>query len=159
MNSFGPQPAAMLEVGIRDVRFGSRVTVVQPANLYECELGDDVFVGPFVEIQRGVVVGPRTRIQSHTFVCEGVTIGEDVFVSHGVCFVNDTFATGRRAGGDRSLWRETAIGGRVLIGSGVTLLPVRICADAVIGAGSVVTNDITSPGVYAGNPARLLRTL
>jgi len=39
---------------IRDVQFGAGVTVVEPVNLYECEIGNDVFVGPFVEIQKGV---------------------------------------------------------------------------------------------------------
>jgi acetyltransferase-like isoleucine patch superfamily enzyme len=146
-------------VGVRDVVFGRRVTIVQPSNLYECTLGDDVFVGPFVEIQAGVVVGARTRVQSHAFICEGVFIGEDVFVSHGVCFVNDTFSTGGPANRDRSLWRETHVGNHVSIGSGVTLLPVSICDNAVIGAGSVVTRDIDEPGIYAGNPARLMRKL
>lgn len=133
------------------------MTVVEPANLYECELGDDVFVGPFCEIQRGVTVGARTRIQSHTFVCEGVTIGPDCFVAHGVMFINDLFSDGGPARGDRSKWRQTQIGARVSIGSNATVLPVQICDDVVIGAAAVVTRDITVPGVYAGNPARRLR--
>jgi len=133
------------------------VKIIEPANVYGCELGDGVFVGPFVEIQRGVKIGARTRVQSHSFVCELVEIGEDCFVGHGVTFVNDVFAKGGPARGDRSLWRETRIGDRVSLGSGATLLPVRICSDVVVGAGSVVTRDIDEPGVYAGNPARRLR--
>ncbi|MDP5075475.1 MAG: hypothetical protein NWP82_03230, partial [Flavobacteriales bacterium] len=65
---------------IRDVQFGTGVTVVEPLNLYECVIGNDVFVGPFVEIQKGVKIGDRTRIQSHTFICELVTIGSDCFI-------------------------------------------------------------------------------
>jgi len=42
----------------------------------------------------------------------------------------------------------------VCIGSGAVILPVNICANVIIGAGSVVTRDIVEPGVYAGNPAR-----
>ena len=87
------------EVSIVDVTFGQEVTVVQPCNLYGCTLGDGVFVGPFVEIQRGVKVGARTRIQSHSFVCELVSIGADCFIGHGVMFVNDTFSTGGPARG------------------------------------------------------------
>lgn len=148
----------LVRVGIHDVAFGLRVKVVEPSNLYGCDLGDDVFVGPFVEIQRAVVVGARSRIQSHAFICEGVTIGTDCTISHGVSFVNDTFQTGGPAHGDRTLWKETTIGNRVSIGTSATLLPVFICDNVVIGAGSTVTRDITIPGIYAGNPARLLRT-
>lgn len=145
--------------GIVDVAFGERVTVVQPANLYGCKLGDDVFVGPFVEIQKSVTIGNRCRIQSHAFVCELVTIGDDCFISHGAKFVNDVFSKGGPARGDKSLWRSTTIGDRVSIGTNATVLPVRICDDVVVGAGAVVTKDLTEPGIYAGNPARLLRRL
>jgi acetyltransferase-like isoleucine patch superfamily enzyme len=142
-----------------DVDFGERVTVVEPVNLYGCRIGDDCFIGPFVEIQRGVSIGKRTRIQSHAFVCELVCIGDDCVISHGAMFINDPFASGGPARGDRTLWRETAVGDRVCIGTNATVLPVAICSDVVIGAGAVVTRDITRPGIYAGNPARLLRPL
>lgn len=144
------------EVAVVDVIFGSNVTVVQPSNIYGCSLGDDVFVGPFTEIQKGVKIGARTKIQSHAFVCELVEIGEDCFVGHGVMFTNDVFAKGGPARGDKSLWRATRVGDRVSIGSNATLLPVQICDNVVVGAGAVVTRDITVPGTYAGNPARLL---
>jgi acetyltransferase-like isoleucine patch superfamily enzyme len=145
--------------GIRDVAFGADVTVVEPCNLYGCKIGDGCFIGPFVEIQKDVVIGQRTKIQSHAFICELVTIGNDCFVSHGAMFVNDLFATGGPARGDKSLWKSTKIGNRVSIGTNVTVLPVEICDHVVIGAGAVVTKDITGPGIYAGNPARLLRKL
>jgi acetyltransferase-like isoleucine patch superfamily enzyme len=147
----------MRSIGVRDVRVGERVEIVEPANLYGCSLGDDCFVGPFTEIQRGASVGARTRIQSHAFVCELVTIGSDCFVGHGVMFTNDVFAEGGPARGRRDLWRPTQVGDRVSIGSNATLLPVAVCDDVVIGAGAVVTRDITKPGIYAGNPARFLR--
>ena len=102
------------------------------------------------------LIGARTRVQSHAFICELVTIGEDCFVGHGVMFVNDTFSTGGPARGNRELWRETVIGDRVSIGSNATIMPVRIADDVVIGAGAVVTRDITTSGTYAGNPARRL---
>lgn len=143
-------------VGVRDVEFGARVRIVEPCNLYGCKIGDDCFVGPFAEIQRGVRIGARTRVQSHTFICELVTIGEDCFVGHGVMFINDTFGTGGPAGGRMELWRETWIGNRVSIGSNATIMPVRITDNVVVGAGSVVTKDITTAGSYAGNPARRL---
>lgn len=145
-------------IGIVDVRFGNNVTVVEPANVYGCEIGDDCFIGPFVEIQKDVKIGARTRVQSHSFVCELVTIGEDCVVAHNVVFINDLYSTGGPARGDRNLWKSTRIGNRVSIGSNATVLPVTICDDVVIGAGSVVTRDITEPGIYAGNPARKKRT-
>lgn len=147
------------KTGLIDVRVGRGVTVVEPANLYGCVLGDGAFVGPFVEIQRGVSVGRHTRIQSHSFVCELVTIGDDCFIGHGAMFINDTFASGGPARGNRKQWKATRIGDRVSIGSNATILPVRICDDVVIGAGAVVTKDIVKSGVYAGNPARRLRAL
>ncbi len=146
----------LYQASLRDVEFGTRVKIVEPCNLYECSIGDDCFVGPFTEIQKGVVVGARTRVQSHAFVCELVTIGEDCFVGHGVMFINDTFSGGSPARGRKELWRKTSIGDRVSIGSNATILPVRIVDDVVIGAGAVVTRDITEAGTYAGNPARRL---
>lgn len=145
--------------GIVNVQFGDNVTVIQPVNVYGCTIGDDVFIGPFVEIQKDVSIGHRTRVQSHTFICELVTIGIDCFIGHGVMFINDLFAKGGPAGGDKSLWKSTSIGNHVSIGSNATILPVRICDGAVIGAGAVVTKDITEPGVYAGNPAKKIRKI
>ena len=149
--------ANLKSVGIINVKAGTNVTVVQPSNVYGCTLGNDVFIGPFVEVQKDVTIGNRTRIQSHSFVCELVTIGQDCFIGHGVMFVNDRFASGGPARGDKSKWESTTIGDRVSIGSNATIMPVSICDDVVIGAGAVVTRSITAPGAYAGNPARLLR--
>lgn len=149
----------LLQARVRDVKCGINVRIVDPANVYECEIGDDCFVGPFVEIQRGVRIGARTKVQSHAFICELVEIGSDCFIGHGVMFVNDLFAIGEPARGRRELWRPTSIGNSVSIGSNATVLPVRICDHVVIGAGAVVTRDIARPGIYAGNPARLMRLL
>ena len=148
----------LLSVGIVDVIFGDNVRIMQPVNLYGCIIGDDSFIGPFVEIQRDVVIGKRCRIQSHAFICELVTIGDDCFVSHGAMFINDPFTIGGPAG-KRELWRTTRLGNHVSVGTNATLMPVNICDNVVIGAGAVVTMDISKPGIYAGNPARLLRPL
>lgn len=143
--------------GIANVVFGTGVQIVQPCNIYGCTIGNDCFIGPFVEIQKDVILGDRCRIQSHSFICELVTIGSDCFIGHGVMFVNDLFATGGPASGRKHLWRHTNIGNQVSIGSNTTVLPVSICSSVVIGAGSVVTKNITRPGIYAGNPAKFLR--
>ena len=146
-------------ISIRDVIFGKNVTVVDPVNLYECEIGDNCFIGPFVEIQKSVRIGKNCRIQSHCSICELVEIGNDCFISHGVMFINDSFSNGGPAKGRRELWKETKIGNHVSIGTNATILPVRICDHVVIGAGSVVTKNIEEPGIYAGNPARKLRNM
>jgi acetyltransferase-like isoleucine patch superfamily enzyme len=152
-------PVRSLSIGLVNVAFGKNVTIVQPCNIYGCSISDDVFVGPFVEIQKDVSIGARTRIQSHTFICEFVTIGQDCFIGHGVMFINDRFANGGPARGDKNLWRSTSIGNNVSIGSNATIMPVSICDRVVIGAGAVVTRNLLMPGIYAGNPAKLLRLL
>jgi len=144
---------------VQDVSFGILVKVVLPVNLYGCDIKDEVFIGPFVEIQKNVIIGSRTKIQSHSFICELVTIGSDCFVGHGVMFINDLFTNGGPARGDKSLWKRTIVGNNVSIGSNATILPVNICDDVVIGAGSVVTKDIIHSGVYLGNPAKLYKEL
>lgn len=145
------------QAGIVDVTFGENVTVIEPVNLYGCIIGNDTFIGPFVEIQRGAVIGKRCKIQSHAFVCDLVTIGDDCVISHGVMFINDLFKTGGPANQNRELWASTKIGNYVSIGTNSTILAVTICDQVVIGAGSVVTKNITKPGIYAGNPAKFLR--
>ena len=143
----------ILESDIVGVNFGNNVKIVKPNNLYNCTIGDDCFIGPFVEIQSDVIIGKKTKVQSHSFICSLVTIGDECFIGHGVMFVNDKFSCGHPAEGDETLWQKTNIGNKVSIGSNATILPVNICDNVVIGAGAVVTKDITESGVYAGNPA------
>ena len=142
---------------IIDVQFGEQVKIVEPVNMYGCTIGDNCFIGPFVEIQKEVFIGHATKIQSHSFICELVTIGDECFIGHGVMFINDLFSEGGPAQGDTSKWKATKIGNKVAIGSNATILPVEICDNVVIGAGSVVTKNITQAGVYAGNPAKKIK--
>lgn len=144
---------------IKNVLFGNNVKIIEPVNLYDCIIGNDSFIGPFVEIQKKVKIGNNTKVQSHSFICELVEIGNNCFIGHGVMFINDLFSEGRPAGGDKELWRTTKISNNVSIGSNATILPVKIAQGSVIGAGSVVTKDIEIKGIYAGNPARLIRKL
>lgn len=148
----------VLNAQIRDIKSGKNVKVIAPCNLYECTLEDDVFVGPFVEIQSQVRIGKKTRIQSHSFICSLVEIGEECFIGHGVMFINDLFSKGTPSISKED-WKSTKIGDRVSIGSNATILPVNICDGVVIGAGSVVTSDIKECGIYAGNPAKKIRDL
>ena len=144
---------------INNVSFGKDVRIVEPVNIYDCDIADNVFIGPFVEIQKGVTIGESTKIQSHTFICELVNIGEACFIGHGVVFINDKFEKGGPANADKTLWRRTKVGNKVSIGSNATILPVDICDFVVIGAGAVVTKDIIQQGVYAGNPAKKIKSI
>jgi len=148
----------MRKVSVVDVYCGDNVTIVEPSNIYGCSLADDVFIGPFVEIQKNTSIGARTKIQSHTFICEFVKIGLDCFIGHGVMFANDLFRDGK-PNAEPDSWGRTMIGNNVTIGSNATILPVNICDNVVIGAGSVVTKDIIKKGIYAGNPARFRREI
>ena len=141
---------------IKDTTFGLSCSIVKPVNIYSAKIGDNVCIGPFVEIQKGVEIGENTKIQSHSFICELVSIGENCFIGHGVMFINDLFKNNGPANGDKKLWLRTEIGNNVSIGSNATILPVKICDKVVIGAGAVVTKDISVPGNYAGNPAKML---
>jgi UDP-2-acetamido-3-amino-2,3-dideoxy-glucuronate N-acetyltransferase len=147
------------------VKLGRDVRLVGFANLYGCEIGDESFVGPFVEIQGDVRIGRRVKIQSHTFICSGVTIEDEAFVGHGVMFTNDrwpraTNQDGSLKGAADWICERTLVGRRASIGSNVTILcGVTIGAEAVVGAGAVVTKDVPARAVVAGNPARVLRTL
>ena len=144
----------------RDVRFGTNVVVHSFTNLYGCSIGDDSRIGPFVEIQDGVVVGRRCKISSHSFLCSGVEIEDEVFVGHGVMFVNDkhpqaTTEDGELQTADDWALLHTLVGRRASLGSGAVILGgVRIGVGALVGAGAVVTKDVAEGAVVAGVPAR-----
>lgn len=142
---------------IRDCKIGKRVKIPFPdlVNLYECKIGNDSFIGPFVEIQKGVTIGKRCRIHSHSFICEGVNIGDNVFVGHGVIFTNDIYPV---ANDHDWKFRRTLVKKEASIGNNVTLLPVKVGEGSLIGAGSVVTKDVPDYAIVAGNPAKKLRT-
>ena len=153
------QQPTLFKIGIKDTVFGKNVRIVEPVNIFGAEIGENCFIGPFVEIQKNVIIGNNTKIQSHAFICELVKIGNNCFISHGVMFINDAFKRGAPAGGKKEFWKSTIIGDFVSIGTNSTLLPVMICDHTVIGAGSVVTKNILEPGIYAGNPAIKIRSL
>ena len=142
---------------IIDVQFGNNVKVIEPVNIYKCKIEDDVFIGPFVEIQSNVIIKKNTKVQSHSFICEKVQIGEKCFIGHGVMFTNDDFKLGGPSG--KNNLKKTIVGNNVSIGSNATILPVTIANNIVIGAGSVVTKNLEKKGIYAGNPAKLIRDL
>ncbi len=146
-----------------DVKMGNSVQVYAYVNLYGCEIGDHCKIGTFVEIQRGAKIGNKVKISSHTFICEGVTIEDDVFIGHGVMFINDRYPRATNQEGELQSgedWKlePTLVKKGASIGSNATILcGVTIGESAVVGAGSVVTKNVPSKAIVAGNPARLIR--
>ena len=146
-----------------DVKLGKRVKIFAFTNLYGCEIGDDVKIGAFVEIQKGVRVGNRCKVSSHSFLCEGVTLEDEVFIGHAVTFINDRFPRATNRDGTAQTdadWTciPTTVKRGASIGSGSTILcGVVVGERATVGAGSVVTRNVPDNAVVAGNPARLLR--
>ena len=143
---------------IKNLIHGKGCKIIEPVNIYGSKFGKNVFIGPFVEIQNNTSIGDNTRIQSHSFICEKVTIGKNCFVGHGVMFTNDDLKKGKVTR-DSKLFKKTKLGNNVVIGSNTTLLPVSIVSGTVIGAGSTVTKNINTKGIYAGTPAKLLRKI
>jgi len=147
-----------------DVRLGQDVKIYAFVNLYGCEIGDETKIGAFVEIQKGVKIGRRVKVSSHTFICEGVTIEDYVFIGHGVMFINDKYPRAATEGGELQTEADwvcvpTLVKQGASIGSNATILcGITIGEGAIVGAGSVVTHDVTPRAIVAGNPARILRT-
>jgi acetyltransferase-like isoleucine patch superfamily enzyme len=147
-----------------DVKLGKNVRIYDFTNLYGCEIGDDVKIGTFVEIQKGSKIGNRCKVSSHTFICEGVTLEDDVFIGHNVTFINDRYP--RATNGDGKLQTEsdwscvgTLVKRGASIGSGATLLcGITVGENALVGAGSVVTKNVPAGAVVAGNPARVVKS-
>lgn len=146
-----------------DVKVGKNVRIYDFTNLYGCEIGDDVKIGTFVEIQKGAKIGSRCKISSHTFICEGVELEDDVFVGHNVTFINDRYPHATNEAGrlqSEADWDcvGTLVKRGASIGSGATLLcGITIGKKALVGAGSVVTKDVPDGAVVVGNPARIIK--
>ena len=144
-----------MKIKIVNLKKGKNCKIIEPVNIYGATLGNNVLIGPFVEIQKNVFVDDNTRIQSHSFLCEKVKIGKNCFIGHGTMFINDDFKNDKI----NKVFKQTNISNNVIIGSNSTILPVKICSKVIIGAGSVVTKNIIKSGVYAGNPAKFIRKL
>ena len=148
-----------------DVKLGKGVKLSKFINLYGCDIGEETKIGAFVEIQKNAQVGRRCKISSHTFICEGVKIEDNVFIGHGVTFINDMYPRATAAGGELQTENDWKVDGTLIqrgasIGSGATLLAnVTVGENSIVGAGSVVTRDVPSNSIVAGNPAKILRSV
>jgi maltose O-acetyltransferase len=128
-------------------------------------LGAETVIRPPFHCDYGypTTIGARTFINYGTVVldCAQVSIGNDVQIGPGVRLLTAShpLEPDARAGGDEYALPITIEDG-VWLGGGVTVLPgVRIGADSVVGAGSVVTRDVAPGVIAAGNPCRRLRSV
>lgn len=146
------------------VMLGQNVQIFHPqlVNMYGCAVGDDSRIGTFVEIQKGAVIGARCKVSSHSFICEGVHIEDEVFIGHGVMFTNDRHPCATNADGSPQTEADwavlpTLVKTRASIGSNATVLcGLTIGANALVGAGAVVTRDVPDFAIVAGVPARVV---
>ena len=140
-----------------DVKLGKAVTIQDFVNLYGCEIGDNTKIGPFVEIQKGVIIGNSCAIEAFTFIPSGVIIEDEVFIGPHVCFTNDKQPRAINPG-----WKTvpTVVKKGASIGAGsVILCGVTIGEKAMVAAGSVVTKDVAEKTLVAGNPAKPIKKI
>ena len=137
-----------------DVKLGKDVRIFNRdlVNIFGCEIGDNTFIGPFVEITRGVVIGKNCNIASHSYICDSVFIEDDVFIGHGVMFTNNLFPMVGR----HRTFKKTVVRKGASVGTNTTIISgVVIGEHAFVGAGSVVTRDVLAYSIVAGNPAEV----
>ena len=148
-----------------NVKLGRDVVLNDFINLYGCKIDDGSRIGPFVEIQKNAFIGKNCKIQSHTFICEGVTIEDEVFVGHGVMFINDRYPRSTTESGGMQTEEDwevvpTLVKRGASIGSNATILcGITVGANSIVGAGSVVTKDVPTRTIVAGNPAKIIREI
>jgi UDP-2-acetamido-3-amino-2,3-dideoxy-glucuronate N-acetyltransferase len=148
-----------------NVVLGKDVILNDFINLYGCKIDDETRIGPFVEVQKNAFIGKRCKVQSHSFICEGVTIEDEVFVGHGVMFINDRYPRATAGSGELQTeadWEviPTLVKHGASLGSNATILcGVTVGEGAIIGAGSVVIEDVPAKTIVAGNPARIIKKL
>ena len=149
----------------QDVKLGKNVLIYEYVNLYGCSIGENTRIGTFVEIQKNAKIGKNCKVSSHTFICEGVTIEDNVFIGHNVTFINDLYPKATNHAGMPQTEQDwncvpTLVKKGASIGSSATLMcGIIVGENAIVGAGSVVTENVRPNTIVVGNPARFLKEI
>ena len=109
------------------------------------QFGEDCYLAENATIIGDVVMGQQCSVWFNAVIrgdVNSIRIGNKVNIQDGAV-VHCTYQK-----------HPTFIGNNVSIGSNATILPVNICNDVIIGAGAVVTKNISSGTTVVGNPAR-----
>ena len=122
-------------------------------------IGERCTIGSYVDIEGDVSIGHDVSLQSGCYITRGVIIEDGVFCGPRVITMNDKRISHRRPG--MTFVREgPRIERGARVGGGSVLLPgVTIGANALVGAGSVVTRDVPARAIVVGNPARTVGTV
>jgi acetyltransferase-like isoleucine patch superfamily enzyme len=136
---------------VTDCEIGEGTVVHDQVNLYKCKIGKNCKIDAFVYIEEGVVIGNNCKIRPFVFIPTGVAIEDDVFVGPNVTFTNDMYP---KVKGNWQLLKTTIKQGAALGANSVILPGVAVGKNALVGAGSVVTQDVPENTIVAGNPAK-----
>ncbi len=117
-----------------------------------CHIGSGSIIGSSTILDSDVKIGKNARIQSNSFIPPKIVLGDNVFLGPGVKFSNDKYPVSSKL-------ISTVVEDDVVIGIGAIILPgLRIGMGSVIGAGSIVTNNVSQNSVVMGSPAKQIMT-
>lgn len=118
----------------------------------DAEIGNDCIISKDVYIDHGVKIGSYVKVQNSVSVYSGVTIGDGVFVGPNVVFTNDYYP---RAQNPEWEITPTLIKNGASLGANSTIVCGNNIGEyAMVGAGSVVIDDVAPFSLVVGNPAR-----
>ncbi len=118
-------------------------------------IGAECSIGALAHIGSEATLGDRVRVQGGAYIANECIVWDDVFIGPNATLLNDKHPPSR----DSEKWKPVVIESRAVIGGGATIVPgVVVGEDAVLAAGAVLTKNLPSGEVWAGNPAKFLMT-